>query len=171
MPRQKGILVAVVGLLAVPACASTPRTDPATPVTPCGATDVADVRRAIDSTLAHADERLRRGDSQSLWDLYADDALFMWDNQKTWRGKQEAQREAAKVLGDLLFTDHKQTTEDLLVCGDLAVQAGTFEHTLRTKDGSEVKSSGKNLIVWKRQANGGWRIVRNLGNDSPREQR
>lgn len=124
-----------------------------------------DVRRVIDSTMFQAGERLRRGDFEALWDLYADDAIYMWDNQPMWRGKAEARRESAKVLENLSIIDHRQTTDDILVCGILAIQAGRCEHTLRRRNGEEFKNSGKNLIAWMRRRDGSWKIVRNLGND------
>jgi ketosteroid isomerase-like protein len=172
-------LVAVIALIAAAACSRSDEADlrilaersaAASGASACGVTNAAVVRRAIDSTIAHADESLRRGDSASLWNLYADDAIFMWDNQRSWHGKAEAQREAPKVLGDLVFTDHKQTIDDMIVCGDLAVHTGTFEMKLRRKNGEEVTGRGRNLIVWKRQLDGAWRIVRNLGNDVPATQ-
>ena len=174
-------ILAAVGVLAATACSGATKADtaaardsatPAAAAAPCGATDVADVRRAIDSTMAHAGAELRRtGNMESLWALYADDAIFMWDNERMWRGKVEARREAPKALGDLSFKDLKERVEDVIVCGDLAVEVGTFEHTLQRKSGEAITNRGKNLKAWRRQADGSWRIVRNLGNDDAPPQR
>jgi ketosteroid isomerase-like protein len=134
--------------------------------------DVAAVRRAIDSTMAHAGAELRRtGDMETLWALYADDAIFLWDNQRMWRGKVEARREAPKALGDLSFTNLEETVVDVIACGDLAVEVGTFRHTLRRANGEVVVGTGKNLKAWRRQPDGAWKIVRNLGNDDAPPQR
>ncbi len=90
MHRFKYVLV-VAAVFAVASCSGSTRSDTAaardsaTPAVantahaaPCGAIDVDDVRRAIDSTMAHAGAQLRRtGDEEILWDLYADDAIFM----------------------------------------------------------------------------------------------
>jgi ketosteroid isomerase-like protein len=170
-------LPALVLALAAQACsgATNARTAAATDGTtgdsaakPCGATDVAAVRRAIEAAYAGADEALRRGDPEALWALYAEDALYMWDNQRMWRGKAEARREAPKALGDLSFTDMQETIDDLMVCGDLAVVAGRFAFTMRRASGETFKLTGKNLVVWRRQPDGAWKIVRNLGNnDAP----
>ena len=145
---------------------ATPATTTAPSAAPCVTSEATDVRRAIDSTMAHAGAELRRtGDMESLWALYADDAIFMWDNQRIWRGKAEARREAPKALGDLRFTDLEETIEDVIACGDLAVEVGRFKHTLRRANGELVVGTGKNLKAWRRQPDGAWKIVRNLGND------
>jgi ketosteroid isomerase-like protein len=173
-------VLVVAGVLADAACSGSTRADTAaardsaTPAAAasCGATDAINVRRTIDSTMAHAGAELRRtGDMEILWALYADDTIFMWDNQRMWRGKAEARREAPKALGDLSFKDAKETVEDVIVCGDLAVEVGTFEHTLQRKSGEVITNRGKNLKAWRRQPDGSWRIVRNLGNDDAPLQR
>ena len=88
-----------------------------------------------------------------------------------WHGKAEARREAPKALGDLSFKDLKATVEDVIVCGDLAVETGTFEQTLQRKSGEVITNRGKHLKAWRRQPDGSWRIVRNLGNDDAPLQR
>lgn len=184
MHRFEYVLVAVA-VFAAASCSDSTKTDTAaardsaTPAAantahaaPCGATDVADVRRAIDSTMAHAGAQLRRtGDMEILWDLYADDAIFMWDGQGIWRGKAEARREAAKVLGDLSFTDFKETVEDVIVCGDLAVEVATFEQKLQGESGEVFTNSGRSLKAWRLQPDGAWKIVRNLGSNDAAPQR
>ena len=180
-------LLATVGVLAATACSGSTKAETAAEppaavagvaltdalaAAPCGATDVAAVRRAIDSTMAHAGAELRRtGDMESLWALYADDAIFLWDNQRMWRGKAEARREARTALGDLSFTDLEETVVDVIACGDLAVEVGRFKHTLRRANGEVVVGTGKNLKAWRRQPDGAWKIVRNLGNNDAAPQR
>lgn len=181
MHRFKYVLVAAAAF-AVASCSGSTKSDTAAArdsatsaaagsahAAPCGSSDVDDVRRAIDSTMAHAGAQLRRtGDMEILWDLYADDAIFMWDGQGIWRGKAEARREAPRVLGDLSFTDLKETVEDVTVCGDLAVEVATFEHTLQRKSGEVITNRGTSLKAWRLQPDGAWKIVRNLGNnDAP----
>jgi ketosteroid isomerase-like protein len=62
------------------------------------------------------------------------------------------------------FKDGSAKTEDVMVSGDLAVETGTFAWTLQPKSGAEVKDKGKYLTVWKRQADGSWKIVRDIDN-------
>jgi ketosteroid isomerase-like protein len=178
-------LLAAVGALAAAACSGSTKADTAAArdsATPagataapaagrCGATDVTEVRQAIEAAYARADAGLRRGDPEPLWALYAEDAIYMWDNQRMWRGKAEARREAPKALGDLSFKAIKETIDDLLVCGELAVVAGRFDIMMQRASGSEVRVTGKNLVVWRRQPDGSWKIVRNLGNDDARMER
>jgi ketosteroid isomerase-like protein len=89
----------------------------------------------------------------------------MWDNQRMWRGKAEARREVPKAMADRSFTHIDETIDDLMVCGDLAVVAGRYDIRMRRASGGESKVTGKNLVVWRRQSDGSWKIMRNLGND------
>lgn len=60
-----------------------------------------------------------------------------------------------------------ETVEDVVVCGDLGVEVATFEQTLQRESGEVITNSGRSLKSWRRQPDGAWKIVRNLGNNDP----
>ena len=129
--------------------------------------DPGEVRRAIEAASAKVSEALRRNDTAAVMSVYADDAIVLWNGQKAWHGKAEFLREVPKALGDVAITDNQQRIDDILVSGDLAVETGTYLNTLRTKTGQTLTAGGKNLVVWKRQPDGSWKIAREMGNDGP----
>ena len=67
-------------------------------------------------------------------------------------------------VSQMSFKDSAATTADIMVAGDLAVEAGTFAWTFQPKSGPEIKDKGKYRTVWKRQADGTWKIVRDINN-------
>ncbi len=51
--------------------------------------------------------------------------------------------------------------------GDLGYTWGKYTITTKGKDGEPVKSHGKYLNVWKKQADGSWKVLVDMGNKSP----
>ena len=46
--------------------------------------------------------------------------------------------------------------------GDIAYETGKYTYRFK-REGKDVTSSGKYVVVWKRQDNGGWKILRDIG--------
>jgi ketosteroid isomerase-like protein len=57
-------------------------------------------------------------------------------------------------------------TDDVAVGGDLAVETGTYEMTVQPRTGPEVKDKAKYVVAWKRQADGSWKIMRDIFNSN-----
>ncbi len=51
--------------------------------------------------------------------------------------------------------------------GDLGYTWGFYTVTSKTDNGETVKSHGKYLNVWKKQADGSWKVAVDMGNKSP----
>jgi len=51
--------------------------------------------------------------------------------------------------------------------GELGWTWGKFVVQVIQKDGSELTSYGKYLNIWKKQADGSWKVVVDMGNQSP----
>ena len=57
---------------------------------------------------------------------------------------------------------------DLSTAGDLGCTRGTYESPMLGPDGQQLLERGKWVLVWKRQADGQWRIVVDIFNtDTP----
>jgi ketosteroid isomerase-like protein len=48
--------------------------------------------------------------------------------------------------------------------GDLAVQFGTFAMTMNDKSGKPVTENEKNVVTWKKQADGKWKVIADIWN-------
>ena len=66
------------------------------------------------------------------------------------------------------MTSGKLTTNSVDVGGDYAIETGNYELTATPKGGKPVTEKGKYITVWKKQADGSWKIYRDIANsDSP----
>jgi len=52
------------------------------------------------------------------------------------------------------------------VAGDVAIATSVFEGDV-TRNGKQIHFRGKNLLVWKKQSDGSWRIFRNMYDEIP----
>jgi ketosteroid isomerase-like protein len=77
----------------------------------------------------------------------------------------------AKTMG---FLDDKNNSltwtpigADISSSGDLGYTYGTFEFRSKDASGKPVVSHGKYTSIWKRQKDGSWKVVLDMGNASP----
>jgi uncharacterized protein (TIGR02246 family) len=164
------LLLTVVPLLGT-ACAKSDdtatRSDSAAGVAATSA-DAGAVREAIDSANSKFTDAMKRGDTTTMAANYSDDAIVMMPNVELWRGRDAVRKGFAGFVSQGPVKEFKGKTEDVMVAGDVAVETGTYEMTVQPKGGKEIKDKGKYITVWKRQADGSWKIVRDINNsDTP----
>ena len=58
----------------------------------------------------------------------------------------------------------KATKVEVAKSGDLAYVSGTYEETMTNASGKPVKDHGKYVEVWKKQADGTWKVVADIWN-------
>ena len=56
---------------------------------------------------------------------------------------------------------------DMATSGDLGYTFGTYEFRSKDKDGKPTVTYGKYASVWKKQKDGTWKVVMDMGNASP----
>ena len=109
---------------------------------------------------------LARG-SQGYMSYYADDAVELPNGAAAIRGKENI----AKTMGFLDSKDNQLTWTpvyaDISASGDLGYTYGTFEFRSKDKDGKPTVGHGKYTSVWRKQKDGSWKVVLDMGNDSP----
>ena len=157
----RSMIQAALVTLVIAACAKEAPPPAAPPPT-----DPAAVRSAIDAANAKAAAAMKANDSATALANYADDAVVMMANQKAWRGRAEISSGIGGLMAVMTIKDVAFDTKDVMVDGDLAVETGEFKMTLQPKGGPEIKDEGKYLTVWKKQADGSWKIVRDINNTS-----
>jgi ketosteroid isomerase-like protein len=59
---------------------------------------------------------------------------------------------------------------DMAASGDLGYTYGTYIYTAKNKEGKLVANYGKYTSIWKKQKDGQWKVVVDMGNSSPAQQ-
>jgi len=105
--------------------------------------------------------------SQGYMSYYADDAAELPNGANISQGKENI----AKTMG---FLDDKNNSltwtpvyADMAASGDLGYTYGTYEFRSKDKDGKPAVSYGKYASIWKKQKDGSWKVVMDMGNSSP----
>jgi ketosteroid isomerase-like protein len=161
----------LAAIIALAACTTKEarRPDSAAPATAtlagAPASDAAAVRQAIEANNARYDSAAIRGDTATLAGLYADDAVLMFSNIPAVRGRDAI----AKAYGGMASSEKvsalKLTTQDVIAAGDYAIETGAFDMTSQAaKGGKPVHDVGKYLVLWKKQPDGSYKILRDIAN-------
>jgi ketosteroid isomerase-like protein len=105
--------------------------------------------------------------SQGYMSYYADDAVEVPNGHGIIRGKSAI----AEGMGFLDNKDNQLTWSpvgaDISESGDLGYTYGFFEFHSKDKDGKPVTEYGKYTSIWKKQSDGSWKVVLDMGNASP----
>jgi len=105
--------------------------------------------------------------AQGYMSFYAEDAAELPNGEDMLQGKENI----AKTMG---FLDNRNNSltwtpvhADMAASGDLGYTYGTYEFRSRDKDGKAAVSYGKYASIWKKQKDGKWKVVMDMGNASP----
>jgi len=105
--------------------------------------------------------------SQGYMSYYADDAVEVPSGEAIIRGKINI----AKTMGFLDDKNNRLTWTpvgaDISNRGDLGYTYGTYEFHSKDKEGKATVEYGKYTSIWKRQADGNWKVVLDMGNAGP----
>lgn len=98
---------------------------------------------------------------------YADDAVELPNGADALEGKANI-RKAMGFLNDknnqLVW---KPVYADISASGDLGYTHGTYEFRSKDKAGKPTVDHGKYTSIWKKQMDGSWKVVLDMGNASP----
>lgn len=105
--------------------------------------------------------------SQGYMSYYAEGAVELPNGADALRGK-------AAIAATMGFLDQKGNRltwapvgEDMSASGDLGYTWGTYEFRSPDQAGKETVSYGKYTTIWKKQKDGKWKVVLDMGNSSP----
>lgn len=108
--------------------------------------------------------------SRGYMSYYAEDSVELPNGEDVLLGKIAI----AKTMG---FLDDKNNSlswkpigADISSSGDLGYTYGTYEFRSKDANGKPTVSYGKYTSIWKRQEDGSWKVVLDMGNASPGSQ-
>lgn len=96
---------------------------------------------------------------------FADDATGFPAGRPLIHGKDALRKHYSRMFEDPTFEiEWKPVQAEAAGSGDLGITIGTAEFRSKDKDGKPRSSPGKYLSVWKKQKDGSWKIIADLGN-------
>ncbi|HLV89318.1 MAG TPA: DUF4440 domain-containing protein [Candidatus Sulfotelmatobacter sp.] len=127
----------------------------------------ADTRKTIAESYVRWTEAVKAKNVDALVSMYTDDATVLAEEMESASGKAALRMFYTDWLakGDTLV-DQKFENINSVQEGDLLIDSTKFSGTV-VRDGKEISFSGKRLVVWKREFQGPWRMLRDIWNKSP----
>ena len=130
----------------------------------CATTRTNDAATYIQTENPRFADAFSRGDWNAVTAYYADDAVLLMPNAEMMRGTAAIRQGFGAMQG--MGATLKTATDHVVQSGDLAYETGTYQMSMMPPGGSLVNDRGKYLTVWRRQANGDWKIVADMINTS-----
>lgn len=107
-------------------------------------------------------------DVASFVSFFAEGAHFLTPDGPLAVGKEDIEKIASHLLAPGSSLTWRATKADVSKAGDLGYSIGTFELTVNDPEGNPVTRKGKYTTVWRKQADGQWKVVADTPNfDSP----
>lgn len=123
------------------------------------------LRAAIESVNARFANAMKAGDATALAGLYTDDALLMAPTTPQLQGRAAIANVFGEWFTQMKITDFALTAGDVIPAGDYAVETGAYSMTMQLKgEAAPVTDKGKYIVVWKRGADGSWKLHRDVWN-------
>ncbi len=126
-----------------------------------------EVRAAIAAIDKKFMEDVNRGDAAAGAAAYTDDAVLMPPNHSPLEGKQAIRKYLAEIGSQLQASNFQLSILEVDVQGDTTIVRGTYSSSF-TVPGTDapMEDRGKTLNVWKRQADGSWKLHRDIWNSN-----
>jgi ketosteroid isomerase-like protein len=87
------------------------------------------------------------------------------------RGHDQIRTHMTTTFGDTArILAWRPTTADVSNDGTLGYTIGTYNYHVRGRDSAATASTGHYLTVWRRQADGSWKVLADIGTQHPKKQ-
>lgn len=127
-----------------------------------------DTRVADEAAIRDADAQWSKtagaNDLEGTVAYYTDDAVLLPPNEAIANGKQAIRAVWAPLLGPGTSISWQASKVEVARSGDLAYITGAYQLTMKDPQGNPVNDRGKFVEVWKKQADGKWKVVADIFN-------
>jgi uncharacterized protein (TIGR02246 family) len=127
-----------------------------------------DVRQAIEQVNSQVMAAFKAGDAAAIASLYSDTAKMLPPDATEIAGREAIQELWQSWLDDGL-KDLTLEAIEVEASGDLAYEIGSFSMQAPAENNTMMMATGNYVVVWKRGADGNWRLHVDTWNDAPSE--
>jgi uncharacterized protein (TIGR02246 family) len=128
--------------------------------------------REIDKTRNEYVESWKAGDVERITSLYTHDGVVMYPDQPPVIGRAAIAEYFKGFYAEFDALDFQLASSEIVVAGDWAYDRGTYRWKAKPKKGgAPMDDDGKYLVILRREADGRWRVARDMDNsDRPAAQ-
>jgi len=162
MQRQM-LVPSLILALTVVSCAKPAETPP-----PAPPVDAAAMKDSIQAREREWSAAFKAGDAACVGNLYSEDGASIQPAGDSWRGRAAITDGMKKQLDTVNVTAREDITEEVIPAGDHIIEIGHYSMAGTTKKGNKpVSSAGRYMVVWRKDADGVWRLYRDIGAEAP----
>ncbi len=164
MIHRRG-LPSILLISALASCAA-----PAPPATPAAPPmDVAAIKDSIQAREKMWSAAFLAADGAAVAALYTEDAASIPTSGDWSRGREAIAKTQVAQFDSTTFTSREDITEEVIPAGpDHLFEVGHYSSAGTAKVGGKPRtSSGRYVVLWRKDADGVWRIHRDLGAEAP----
>jgi uncharacterized protein (TIGR02246 family) len=156
-------LRSLVLLLTIAACAApAPVKAPETPVDPAA------LKAAIQAREKEWSAAYLAGNGAAIGALYTTDGASIQPAGDPYSGRDGITKGYQAQLDTLAVTAREDITDEVIPAGDYAVEVGHFSYQATSKATKKpVSASGRYMVLWRKDADGVWRLHRDIGSEAP----
>ncbi len=161
MPRHRSLLSLAL-LLTFAGCSA-----PAKAPEAQASVDTAALRDSIQAREREWSAAYLAGNAAGVAALYTEDAAQVQASGDWFRGRDAITKGMQATFDTLAVTVREDITEEVIAAGDYIVEIGHYrsEGTSKT-DQTPRSSSGRYMVVWRKDADGAWRLHRDIGSEA-----
>ena len=128
----------------------------------------ANIKAAVEDRYKEWLAAANKKDAVALTNLYDEDAVLMPKEEEPVLGKSAIGEYYKKLVADPHFVPFTLTVNwnSFHVVDDIAIATSVFDGDV-TRNGKQIHFRGKNLLVWKKQTDGSWKIFSYMYDEIP----
>ena len=126
------------------------------------------IKTAVDDRYQEWLAAANKKDVSAMTNLYDENAVLMPKSEEPVLGKGAIGEYYKKLFADPHFVPFTLTLNwnSFHLVGDIAIATSVFEGDV-TRNGKQIHFRGKNLLVWKKEGDGSWKIFRYMYDEIP----
>jgi ketosteroid isomerase-like protein len=118
-----------------------------------------DVRSVIEDNNARWEKAMMEKDMNTIISMYDEDVYSLPSYSPMMRGRQDLERHLRKEMeSGMEFNEVNFNTVEVRHEGNIAVEVGTYEMSMKMASGEDMNDEGKYITVWERKGND-WKVI------------